>query len=1078
MNGQPLSFSSRFHLRPLLLGAALTIAALAGCGGGGGGGTQDPPGTDPPGTNPPLPRPAGKAPKPTTTGQSEFEAGGPAGGGFAGDSNRAGAGTSAPSGPGAAPAPSVPGMTAPTPAPPPTGNPSTPAPAGPPRLIEEGDIVKLVGKTLYVLNQYRGVQVIDLSNPDAPVLLSRAPLYGTPLEMYVRGGTVFALVSDYWNYWRCPTCDGGSRSFHGSTMAVVDVSNPRAAAVKAEIDIEGVVNNSRLVGNVLYTVSDRYASWYWAAKSSDNLDLTFIQSVDVTDPANPKVVDRKDFPRQGWQNHISVTDRLLYVASSGYGYWYNDVCMPPKPPGSTGGGAAVAPPPAMPTPTPVKYSGPCSHITAVDISSPAGRIMVGTSIDVEGYIQDRWAMDWFQDTFRLVSHNGWNNVANPPMVRTYAARNASELRPLGTAPIILSHPEQVTTTRFDGARAFVVTAAQIDPLWTIDLANPERPFIAGHLETPGWLTFIEPRGDKLVALGRDRQTTTSPLELHVSMYDVSNLAKPTMIKRELFGGGWASVPGQSDDIQKVFKVIDELGLIMVPYQAWVQDKTDLRRGGHQVYGVQLFDFDVKAGSMAIRGLIEHPGFVQRAIPYMNRIITMSNELIQVLDATDRSKPRLTGGVELARNVADVAIAGGTTVELVGDYYQGDTSLYVVPTTDPNSPTPRGKFSVAAPNGRIFANGNFAYLLSQDRNGQSSQIDVVETGDAPRKRGTLSIPWPSTYVNYYGYFWGGFATGATQVGGTSLVLSFNRVVCPQTSPPVPTAPGGVSAPSPAPRPPCMGPDADFYVIDLRDPDRPVVSAKITLPGALGVYGAGVSGTTFYASHYEPFEDEDALGKKFIRSYRQYLDRIDLADPARPVVAAKLNVPGHFLAARGDLLFTTDTTYSPSTGRPFTTLYSLYQPPGMARAYLQGSLLLDGTAGFVVDGNAAFTVIDGELLAVDLVDFIHPRVVSRTPIPGVRRLSQGGSGDVAVAYPGGGIYYSYSAGIRSAVGGYVFVTVDSGLLVFDAHDVTRPVFDQFARTQGWVQQIRVAADGSRALLPSGYYGVSTIELGAVK
>src|SRR4029453_11706338 len=125
MNGQPLSFSSRFHLPPLLLGAALTIAALAGCGGGGAGGTQDPPGTDPPGTNP-LPKPAGKAPKPTTTGQSEFEAGGPAGGRFAGDSNRAGAGTSAPSAPGAAPAPSVPGMT-PTPAPPPTGNPSTPA---------------------------------------------------------------------------------------------------------------------------------------------------------------------------------------------------------------------------------------------------------------------------------------------------------------------------------------------------------------------------------------------------------------------------------------------------------------------------------------------------------------------------------------------------------------------------------------------------------------------------------------------------------------------------------------------------------------------------------------------------------------------------------------------------------------------------------------------------------------------------------------------------------------------------------------------------------------------------------------
>jgi hypothetical protein len=46
------------------------------------------------------------------------------------------------------------------------------------RLIDEGDIVKLVGPTLYVLNEFRGLQVIDVSHSDAPALPSRLQILG------------------------------------------------------------------------------------------------------------------------------------------------------------------------------------------------------------------------------------------------------------------------------------------------------------------------------------------------------------------------------------------------------------------------------------------------------------------------------------------------------------------------------------------------------------------------------------------------------------------------------------------------------------------------------------------------------------------------------------------------------------------------------------------------------------------------------------------------------------------------------------------------------------------------------------
>ena len=59
----------------------------------------------------------------------------------------------------------------------------------------------------------------------------------------------------------------------------------------------------------------------------------------------------------------------------------------------------------------------------------------------------------------------------------------------------------VRATRYDGDRVYVVTAIRMDPLWIVDNANPARPQLVSHLEVPGWSTYIEPLGDRLVTVG-------------------------------------------------------------------------------------------------------------------------------------------------------------------------------------------------------------------------------------------------------------------------------------------------------------------------------------------------------------------------------------------------------------------------------------------------------------------------------------------------------------------------------------------------------------------------------------------------
>jgi uncharacterized secreted protein with C-terminal beta-propeller domain len=77
----------------------------------------------------------------------------------------------------------------------------------------------------------------------------------------------------------------------------------------------------------------------------------------------------------------------------------------------------------------------------------------------------------------------------------------------------------------------VVTFFTIDPLWVIDLADPKTPTLLGELEVPGFSNYIEPLGDRLVAIGRVGGQTA------VSLFDVSNPAQPLQFSQIPLGDG-------------------------------------------------------------------------------------------------------------------------------------------------------------------------------------------------------------------------------------------------------------------------------------------------------------------------------------------------------------------------------------------------------------------------------------------------------------------------------------------------------------------------------------------------------------
>src|SRR5262249_33438658 len=68
------------------------------------------------------------------------------------------------------------------------------APGGRTATVQEADIYRVDHNRLFYLNTYRGFIAYDVNDPKNPVQLGRLPVYGYPVEMFVQGNTVYALL--------------------------------------------------------------------------------------------------------------------------------------------------------------------------------------------------------------------------------------------------------------------------------------------------------------------------------------------------------------------------------------------------------------------------------------------------------------------------------------------------------------------------------------------------------------------------------------------------------------------------------------------------------------------------------------------------------------------------------------------------------------------------------------------------------------------------------------------------------------------------------------------------------------------
>ncbi len=179
-------------------------------------------------------------------------------------------------------------------------------------------------------------------------------------------------------------------------------------------------------------------------------------------------------------------------------------------------------------------------------ASDSGETTYRASGRVPGFLLNQWAMSERGGVLRVASSEAPTWLAGNELERqsfvTTLARRDGRLAQLGQVGG-LGKGERIYSVRFIDDVGYVVTFRQVDPLYTVDLADPRNPRVRGELKILGYSAYLHPvAGDLLLGVGQDATEEGRTLGTQLSLFDVSDLAQPRRLhQRTVAPGSFSSV---------------------------------------------------------------------------------------------------------------------------------------------------------------------------------------------------------------------------------------------------------------------------------------------------------------------------------------------------------------------------------------------------------------------------------------------------------------------------------------------------------------------------------------------------------
>ena len=477
--------------------------------------------------------------------------------------------------------------------------------------VDESDIVKTNGSEIFLLRD-DALLVAAVGDDYTEVVgelrfeRAAARYAATPVEMLLVGQRVFVFRSVQYEQEA------------GTQILEIDVSKRSRPRLLRTLDLYGGFVTGRLAGSSMSLVlrhdgSQSPALWDgdwrgWEQRVEASTLSTWLPIYSLTDHAAGdwrwgQAVDCDQVVVPEGASHPETTLVLTFDTERGLSRWGSA--------GAVGSTAAVyATAESVYVATVSDYRETLVHRFALSGESDPAYRGVAT---VRGQLINQFAMSEFGGHLRVATtrHDEWPTVSQLTVfdIDDEALSEVATLEGLGPS-------ERIYAVRFLGGRGYVVTFRQIDPLYVLDLSNPEQPSVAGELKIPGFSAYLHPlSGGLLLGVGQEADPRTGqPLGLQVSLFDVSDPAEPTQLSR-------VALSAESRNAEFDHRAFSYYGgVAFVP--------TQLSRWGD---GAELFALRVSAEGLELEATIDTRTTPLRSIPLGDNLYILTERDLGTID---------------------------------------------------------------------------------------------------------------------------------------------------------------------------------------------------------------------------------------------------------------------------------------------------------------------------------------------------------------------------------------------------------------------------------------------------------------
>lgn len=335
-------------------------------------------------------------------------------------------------------------------------------------------------------------------------------------------------------------------------MVVFDISNRKDVKQLREVELDGNYISSRKIGSSIYLAANKNIDYYYIMKAEENIKETaenptpsyrdtasggefkdigysqiryfpgftrpnylLVAGLDLNRPEEE--VEVQTFLGAG--ENIYASTQNLYVSVTGYGKAVKKI--------------------------PSADPGTCIYKFALE----GGKTNYIARGEVPGTVLNQFSMDEHSGHFRLATTSGnpWSGGDDTSRNNIYILDEELNLK--GKIENI-APGEKIYSVRFMGERGYMVTFRTMDPLFAIDLKDPENPRILGALKIPGYSDYLHPYDENhIIGFGKDTMeivhkdssgrvigTDAIDLGIKIALFDVSDVHNPVEKYKEIIGG--------------------------------------------------------------------------------------------------------------------------------------------------------------------------------------------------------------------------------------------------------------------------------------------------------------------------------------------------------------------------------------------------------------------------------------------------------------------------------------------------------------------------------------------------------------